>query len=450
MLLTELRVLLVDTGRLFWRLLPQILAIYLLGWLGAQLALKVAVQVADWNVWIGLVIFAFSFLSRLVAIVLILRLAGRELGIWSMIPEEEAVGDRRDESLTQLLAVTLLPFLGLYAAFGQVNEAANQITTEQAFRGGAFAERTILGVLNEAATVHLWGFLALLVGLYVLRRVLDIVHERTGIRFFGIVVALVESFFLLLVILGGVRIWQQARLWLSNRAVAGWLDAVRLAVLDALSVISVRLPELAVRLAEFLRDQVWPLFWEVLSQPIIWLAVAALVYGSQVLSLAELWRKGEPVRARIPGSTVFARHRDKLAARRPGPPPAGVRRVAGEVREAFLGDIDDKYLPTFHSIRLVLRAGVSFLVAFVVAYTLVEVVTNYVGYVVKLVLGGHEASFWFQYGPYLDIVYEVPWEPLRLCLLAVAFRRCLRVFQDRAGPAAEFAPSAAPAAEPAR
>ena len=59
-----------DTGRLLWRLLPQILAIYLLGWLGAQLALKVAVQVAEWNVWIGLVIFAFSFLSRLVAIVL--------------------------------------------------------------------------------------------------------------------------------------------------------------------------------------------------------------------------------------------------------------------------------------------------------------------------------------------------------------------------------------------
>ena len=34
------------------------------------------------------------------------------------------MADDRDSSLTQLVAVTLLPFLGLYAAFGQVDEAA--------------------------------------------------------------------------------------------------------------------------------------------------------------------------------------------------------------------------------------------------------------------------------------------------------------------------------------
>ena len=43
MLWTDLRILVVDTGRVCWRLLPQILGIYLLGWLGSQLALKIAV-----------------------------------------------------------------------------------------------------------------------------------------------------------------------------------------------------------------------------------------------------------------------------------------------------------------------------------------------------------------------------------------------------------------------
>jgi hypothetical protein len=41
--LTDLRILLVDTGRVWWRLLPVIMAIYLLGWLGSELTLRLAV-----------------------------------------------------------------------------------------------------------------------------------------------------------------------------------------------------------------------------------------------------------------------------------------------------------------------------------------------------------------------------------------------------------------------
>lgn len=432
MLLTELRILAVDTGRLFWRLLPQVLGLYLLGWLGAQLALKIAVAVGEGNAWLALIVFSFNFLVQLVVIVLILRLAGRELGVWDLIPEDEAVADGRDQSLTQLLAVTLLPFLGLYAAFGQVSKAASEVTTEQALRAPVRDPgRSILGALNLEATQHTWRFLALLIGLYVLRRVLDVVHDRTGVRMAGLAVALVESFFLLLVILGGIRIWQLAKLWITDRAIVGWWSQAKDAALDLLRAVWVRLPDVVLQTAAFVREQVWPLFWEVLSQPIIWLAVAALVFGSQVLSLAELWRKGQPVAGRIPGATVFARHRDKLLARRIGPPPAGVRRVAGEARAVFLGDLDDKYLPTFHSLRLVLRAGAPFLVAYVLLYNLVEVQRNYLHDVVLLVVGGHRVDFWYMFGPLLDLLFQAPLEPLRICLLAVAFRRCLELFHVR-------------------
>ncbi len=36
MLLTELRILIVDTGRVWWRQLPMIMGVYLLGWLGTE------------------------------------------------------------------------------------------------------------------------------------------------------------------------------------------------------------------------------------------------------------------------------------------------------------------------------------------------------------------------------------------------------------------------------
>jgi len=38
---TELRVLIVDTGRVWWRLLPMIMGVYLFGWLGTELTVSV-------------------------------------------------------------------------------------------------------------------------------------------------------------------------------------------------------------------------------------------------------------------------------------------------------------------------------------------------------------------------------------------------------------------------
>ena len=136
MLLTELRILIVDTGRVWWRLLPMIMGVYLLGWLGTELTVRVAVIAGDISPWLALALFAFSFVWTLVAAILILTLAGRELGIRQLLPEDEREIDDRDTSLTRLVAITLLPFLGMYAAFGQVQQAANRLVTQQWVRYG--------------------------------------------------------------------------------------------------------------------------------------------------------------------------------------------------------------------------------------------------------------------------------------------------------------------------
>lgn len=431
-LFTDIRVLVVDTGRVWWRLLPQLLTIYLLGWLGSQLALRLAVFAGDTSAWLALVLFSLNFVSVLASLVVILQVAGRELGVRQLIPADEVAADGRDESISQLLAVTLLPFLGIYAAFGQVTDAANTLTIEQGIRSGYAAPDSILGVLNVASQQHPWRLLAVVVGVYALRRGLDVLHERTGRRVLGLVVAFVESFFVLLILLGGIRLLQRVLLWLRDRAFWGWLAQVRDAAATFFARFAIDLPAVLHHLAAFLSEQVWPVLWEVVSQPIIWLAVAALVYGSQVLSLAELWRKGQSYADRIPGGDIFARYRDRLATRPARPRSGGLRRVAGEAREAFLGDVDDKYLPTFHSLRLVLRAGVLFLGSFVLVYALLQAVTDYAGVALDRALGGHRVDFWTVWNPWFDLAQGVVFEPLRLCLLAVAFRRCLELFHQRA------------------
>ena len=64
-MLTDLRVLVTDTGRVSWRLLPLLLSIYLLGWLGAELTLRFAVILGDISPWLTLILFAFSFVCLL-------------------------------------------------------------------------------------------------------------------------------------------------------------------------------------------------------------------------------------------------------------------------------------------------------------------------------------------------------------------------------------------------
>jgi hypothetical protein len=372
---------------------------------------------------------------------------GNELGIRSLLPDDERALDDRDASFSRLLAITLLPFLGMYAAFGQVNEAANRVVVHQLVRYGVLSDQvTVLGVLNDLATNRLPLLVGLLVGLYVFRRLLDLVHDHTGWRLAGLGVVLIESFFILVLVMGGVRVFQTFGIWLSERTFVQWLVAVKNEVAEFLAIFRIDLPAVLERLGTFFAEQVWPVFVDVLTAPLLWLAVAALVFGSRVLSLAELWRKGQPYAARVPGASTFARYAEKRALRRVGPPPKGVRLAADQTRQAFFSDLDDKYLPTFHSLRLVLRVGVLFLGCYILAYSLVLIAQNYFGTLINWIVGGREYTFWVRWEPVFDLLENAPFETLRLCLLAVAFRRCLELFRQwvHTTPAAAAQPVGAP------
>jgi hypothetical protein len=437
---TDLRILVTDTGRLWWRLLPTLLAIWVLGWLGRRLFSTLAVIAGDLSPWLTMIIFPLGILSELVAIVLILQACGRELGIRGLIPSSELVDDDRDAGVARLLAITLLPFIGIYAAFGYINDAAYSLYVQQLTRYGVISDApTVLGLLNGLATQHTWRLLMIVVTLYVARRLLDLAHEQTGWRPLGVIVALLETFFILLVVLGGVRVWQLGKIWILDRAFVRWIETALNPLEQFFALLRLNLPDLVVRLYDFVVDEVWPVLADTLVQPLAWLAVAAIIYGSNVMSLADLNRT---VRDRLPGtvSERSARRAARRTARRAGrqerPPGRGLRRVGTEAKEAFFGDVDDKYLPTFHALRLVIRSGPAFLGSFVLVYAAVRTLGNYLQTSLRLVTGGHDLDFWLVYDPLIELIRTLPVELLRLCLLAVAFRRCLELFGQRytAGP----------------
>jgi hypothetical protein len=435
---TELRVLVADTSRLWWRLLPRLLSLWLLGWLGRRLFASLAIVAGDISPWLTLIIFPLGILSELIAVVLILQACGRELGIRGLIPASELVEDDRDAGVTQLLAITLLPFLGLYAAFGHINDAAYELYVQQMARYGVLSDTpTVLGLLNDLAQQHTLRLLLIVIGLYVARRLIDLAHERTGWGPLGVLVALVETFFILLLVMGGIRLWQLAKVWLRDRAFMRWIDTLSQPLEHLLATIQLSLPDLVVAGYDLVFGRVWPVLADTLLQPLVWLAVAAIIFGSNVMSLAELNRTvrdrlpargtSRPPRVRMPVPGSGSPHQEKA-------PAAGLRRVGSEARAAFLGDIDDKYLPTLRALRLVIRSGPIFLGSFVLVYATVTILGNYLHTLVRLLVGGHPLQFWLIFDPLFDLVQTLPIEPLRLCLLAVAFRRCLELFDQRSRP----------------
>ena len=144
-------------------------------------------------------------------------------------------------------------------------------------------QQTVLGVLHDLAINRPFLLFALLAGLYLMRRLVDQVHDRTGWRVMGLAASLlIESFFLLMLSSDGAGAHGRSQ---TFGRVAARTGAVR-------PVAGRRSRH---RLAEFF-------------------SIFAIGRPSSLTTLAELWRKGQPYAARVPGASIVARYSDKRAS----------------------------------------------------------------------------------------------------------------------------------------
>ena len=409
------------TTRTWLKLLPRLIALALLGWVAYHGAVLVGAEVAQVSPWLLIPALSLGVVLRLATVVVSLRLVGTELGapdLLRQVAPADAVDDDRDRSLARLLGVTLLPFLAVYAAFGYVDSFARDVVLLSTYRHG-FGE--LLGALNplSSPTVAVIAVI-LVVSLFVARRLIDRWQERTGGLLPALLGALVEASGLFVVLLSAFRLVEGAQLWLGERRLAQWWEA---ATQWATGGLRIDLPELLERVWTFLASTVWPVLWDVVSQPLAWLTLAALVFGSRLL------HTGPPEAA---GAGRAERVRLALA-RAEGP-----RRALLSVQQTFLGDLDDKYLPTWRSLRLVLHAGWAFLGAYVLLFNITTFLGDWSVDAVKAAIGGQPVGVWIKVLPFLDLLPEVLAMSLQLALLGAAFVRILQLRSG--GPAVGPAP----------
>lgn len=397
----------------WWRTLPRVLAATMAGWLGYNVCTQVAMIIAINVPWLSLFVFALGLVTMLAGIVMGLRYLGDDLGIQRLVEEH----DDRNASVGRMLAITLLPFLGIYATFGEIQTRVTNLNTLIMLRYG-IDKPQLLDALNFTKSPQAaWTVVGVIVGTYVVRRGVDLLHEKTDFRPLGLVAAYLEGFFMMCLLLAAGRATLGLRDWLTDRVVAGWVEDLTGALARGFSQLKIDLPQVWQFLGDAWSNWIWPLVSDVVFLPVLWLAVAALIYGSHVLSLAEMWRKGEPLAATLrPGATASRGKR---------------RRAALEIQEAFFGDLDDKYIPTWQSLKLIFRAGMPFLGAYVLLFTVMRAFREWVVEAPALALAGRDIWWWDAVSPTFAALTTAITEPLRLALLAAAFYRCLSVWHER-------------------
>jgi hypothetical protein len=372
-----------STIRLWWRSLVPLLVCLLLGYLAFEALFALSWRLGARDERLGLPVLAVAQLASLAAWVAMFLVVRHRL------PALQD-GAQRDGALDALvLAIT--PFLAFYALWGLLEPL--------------IADHTLLAVSNEVrgendpTRVGAAGwerYLPVAAAAWLLKSVLVRIGRGHRPPLIALV-AVLEAIWLFLAFWGLTEAAQALSGWLTDRAVWHWIADAWHEAGDWLGQFglpfSLTVPEIVAAVWDWWRQVVWPGLKEAVGQPLVWLAIAALVY-----------RRGP-----APGEAV-----DRGLGR--------LRRDRRLVVDLLTRDYRDKYLPMLTAVRQVLRLGLGFLAALCVLYVGVDALADWLYVGTVTVLDRTMEYPGFLEGT-LDLGHQVLAEPLQVCLLAVAYDR---------------------------
>lgn len=370
--------------RLWARSLVPLLVCLLAGYLAFEALFAVSWRLGARDERLGLPVLAMAQLAELAAWVAMFLVVRKHLSVERPRPIEA-------------LTLTIGPFLGFYALWGLLDPLIADhvlLAVNNEVRGGD--EVTRVG----AASWQL--YLPVAAGAWLLKSFLN----RLGRPALAGVIAVLDAIWLFLTFWAITKGVQAAGGWFTGRAVWHWLtDAVDWLGRFELPF-DLTIPEILSTVWGWWTGVVWPGLKEAVGQPLVWLAITALIY-----------RQG-----RAPGQTV-ERGIGKL------------RRDRRFLVDLLTRDYRDKYLPLVSAIRQVLHLGLGFLAAFCLLYVATQALADW-AYVGAVAVLDKTMEFPGFLEGTLDLGHQVLVRPLQVCLLAVAY--------DRVVTASARAPRAVP------
>jgi hypothetical protein len=428
---TEIVRLIGDTFRLWWKNLLALLTWFLAGYLVFKAASLGAVWLrVHQHDTVGIGLFSFGVLAQVVAVVGMIRTIASSLYRW----RDAAAGpgettDPTQQRLLELLAVTMLPLIAVWSAWGLLEDRLDNYASDYLITKGVGEP---LFRLNGGQ----WKVYLPAIGvLLVLRRVVEWIDDRRPSRAVKFIQVWIEAFFLLLLVVITPSAISTAKNWIEGREFWYFITNLWETVKEWFAGIRIPIPDGIEFLWGVFSETLWPLFKDGVANPLTWLAITTVVFGHRALSAG--------------GVVRGTRFESALADREV---PASQSRVAALTSRApnlVLGGLKEKFLPTLNAFRLLVRVGPVFLGVVCLVYSMHDVAYNwfYVGITHRI--GDHGSVWSIMWGNIVGLAGDALFEPLRIALLAAAFDQAVSVGVQRRSEAPQRTRAPVPEDSPA-
>lgn len=349
-----------------------------LPWLSAEIGRGAHPELRRVAVVALFVVFLLATATTSVGMLFVLRRRGKEGG---------------GEPFLDVLGRSLLPFMIVYVAWGLLFKDAATFSF-------ADLKRTFNHLNDPGATYVIpdirvaWGLAA---GCFLVRMLFERRHMsqrekgRPG-RVSGLVAAFFETAFTLFAISSAAVTFGQASGWASGRRVWVGTSSLLNGVLDASPWLGT---------VSDLLGQLLSLAKVGLILPLVWLTIAALVYGAEVHDHRE-----------VLGGTRLERAAERLS---------GMRGLLRRPLGGMSADLRDKYLPLAYALRLVWRGGVPLFAAFALCYALTDVVAQQAWLAATWLIGPRDMGTWHVLVVPANLGRDLIHDLLRICVLAAAY-----------------------------
>lgn len=386
-------------GRLLWRHWPALLFWFFAQRVAYDLLLDAAIRLSETSVLLAYAAIALLIVTQLVGVIamfLVLR---------PSMPTQ-AAGDGPDAAAPpawlNVLAVALLPFFAYYASWGLLDGIRRDFMLTY-LSSVSFENRESL--VDIVSVKGLW--IALLAA-WAVRHVAKWRAAATGHGVWAVLATACEAYWVFVGVAAIAKGLSLVKAWWQERAVvvalADWWENPFLGL---------------VSLAPLKRalDPAWDLLSTAagaVAMPLIWLAIAAIVYG---LDLRRRHRMGD---ADAQVGSLAARYQ-------------GLHVVWRKLADKASAGWTSKGVPVVNSLRLVLRAGLPALLTLCLGWQLLATVDAWAWRGITRLLGAREWQEWQVIAQPLLVLVNGPLslrpalltELLRIVLLAATFDRAV-------------------------
>lgn len=427
---------LVLTGKLWWRFWPQLTLLVLIGILLNDQLLLLSVHIGFADSSLGFAALTLVVLTKLIVTILgflILRpalpavAAAQALSAGTAVPitgpDPDApvpmVPTRRQRltSFATTLTVALVPFFAYYAAWGFLGDTIRQYSMLSLNLAPLGESGNLLDAIGAR-----WLVVSV-VGTWILRRLFKALRDRTDAPVWKLLIVLCETNWVFIGLFVLSQWKDEAIAWVASGAAWTWLDGIWQAVLSPISTAFAAAEPVEQVPPEATSVALGLFFYALL--PLIWLVMAALIYGHD-----------------LAGDPGWMRHR---RLERIGSRYAALPKFLRDFIGHFIGGYRSRYLPIANSIRLVLHADLFLLLILILGWRGLGWAADWLWIGATHLIGPHPLDLWQVLGDGLALLLGSPSgttpgilvEPLRICLIAAVLETAFARSQAPEEPEAE-------------